>query len=157
MKKTIFIGAILSLGMISCQNDEFNSMIEENTLNQEIKKIEYLMEEGAIKEESIYQEGDTKIETSMSFEDRLVYYDFLKRNDGKVKNDYTGPTRSSTYNEDAFGLVLKSPNLSCSPNRELILVMDCEDSNWQSYTSGNTGSTFVDSNGNMNFFFCIIP
>lgn len=157
MKKTILIGTILSLGMTSCQNDEFNSIIEENTLNQEIKKIEYLMEDGAIKEESTYQEGDTKIETSMSFEDRLVYYDFLKRNDGKVKNEYTGPTRSSTYNEEAFGLVLKTPYLSCSPNRELILVMDCEDSNSKSYTSGNTGQTFVDSNGNVNFFFCIIP
>lgn len=132
-------------------------MIEESTLNQEIKKIEYLMEEGAIKQESIYQEGDTKIETSMSFEDRLVYYDFLKRNDGKLKNEYTGPTRANTYNEETFGLVLKSPNLSCAPYRELIFVMDCEDSNSKSYTSGNTGQTFVDSNGNVNFFFCIIP
>lgn len=158
MKKTILIGAILSLGMMSCQNDEFNSMIEESTLNQEIKKIEYLMEEGAIKEESIYQEGDTKIETSMSFEDRLVYYDFLKRNAGQVRNEYTGPTRSTTYNEETFGLVLKSSsNQNCGIYRELILVMDCEDNNSQSYTSGNTGQTFVDSNGNVNFFFCIIP
>lgn len=158
MKKTIFMCAILSLGMMSCQNDEFNSIVEENTLNQEIKKIEFLMEEGAIKEESIYQEGDIKIETSMSFEDRLVYYDFLKRNDWKVRSEYTGPTRSSTYNEDAFGLILKSSvNQNCGIYRELILVMDCEDSNSQSYTSGNTGLTFVDANGNVNFFFCIVP
>ena len=45
--------------MISCQNDEFNSMVEENSLNQEIKKIEYLFEEGMEKEEFIYQEGNT--------------------------------------------------------------------------------------------------
>lgn len=157
MKKTLITCAILSLGMISCQNDEFNSMPEENSLNQEIKKIEYLFEEGMEKEEFIYQEGNTKVETSMSFEDRLIYYEFLKRNNGNIATEYTGPTRANTYNEEVFGLVLKSPNLSCSPYRELQFIMDCEDSNWKSYTSGNTGSTFVDSNGNMNFIFCIIP
>ena len=59
MKKTFITCAILSLGMISFQNDELNSMVEENSLNQEIKKIEYLFEEGMEKEEFIYQEGNT--------------------------------------------------------------------------------------------------
>lgn len=69
--------------MISCQNDELNSIVEESTLNQEIKKIEFLMEEGAVKEEIQYSPEATKTETSMSYEDRLIYFDFIKRNNDK--------------------------------------------------------------------------
>ena len=155
MKKTLITCAILSLGMISCQNDEFNSMPEENSLNQEIKKIEYLFEEGMEKEEFIYQEGNTKVETSMSFEDRLIYYDYIKRNG--IKDDYMGPTTRATYDESTYGLILKGTGVSCGTGRELKFRMDTEDNNNQSYITGNVGDTYIDSQGNVYFVFCIVP
>lgn len=155
MKKAFITCAILSLGMISCQNDEFNSMVEENSLNQEIKKIEYLFEEGMEKKESIYQEGDIKTITQMSYEDKLVYFDYIKRNG--IKDDYTGPTSRATYDESTFGLIPKGAGVSCGAARELRFRMDNEDGSSQSYITGNVGDTYIDNRGNVNFVFCIVP
>lgn len=155
MKKELLMCIISSLGMISCQNDELDSMPDE-LITREINKIETEWKEGVIKEENV-RTGEEKVETSMSYEDRLIYFEFLSRNNGHIIDDYTGPTRTATYDESKFGLVLKAQSVSCAPYREFRFVMDCEDDDTTSYTSGNTGATYVDSDGNMNFIFCVIP
>ena len=157
MKRTILTSTFSLFCIISCQNNDLESITDEAVFNQEVNKIEKEWEEGIEKTETLYSPGDTKNEYSMSYEDRLVYFDFLKRNKGVNLDRYTGPTRSATYNESVFGLVLKAANVPCSPYREFVFIMDCEDSRSASYTSGNTGATFVDSNGNVQFFFCIVP
>lgn len=160
MKKQILIaGVFLSSLIVGCTQDEaLDSISNEVSVSNEIKKVETLfagnIEEG--KNESEYSDEGEKIETNMSIEDRLVYYDYISRNgiNNKPIASFSPASRSWA---GGSGLVLKPKGVKCFPYDELILYMDCEDHKEKSYTSGNTGETFVDSNGNVHFFFCIVP
>lgn len=160
MKKQILIaGVFLSSLIIGCTQDEaLETLSNESSLGNEIKKVETLFADNMQKEKNEALEVDEgeKLETSMPYEDKLVYYDYINRNGVKTP---TPPMKTSSREalSSDFGLVLKPKGVRCYPYNELILVMDCEDHRERSYVSGNTGETFVDGNGNVHFFFCVVP
>lgn len=161
MKKQILIaGVFLSSLIMGCTQDEaLETLSNESSLINEIKKVETLFADNMQKEKdkSAYSDTDEKIETSMSLEDRLVYYDYINRNGVKTPTPPLKTSSRGVVSTDGFGLVLKPKGIRCTPYDELILVMDCEDHREKSYVSGNTGETFVDGNGNVHFFFCVVP
>lgn len=157
-RQILLLGVFLSSLIIGCTQDEaLESISNESDFSNEIKKVETLFESNMQeeKDESAYSDEGDKIEASMSYEDRLVYYDYINRN-GSEKPTPPLKTTSRSWTGGS-GLVLKAKGVRCYPYDELILVMDCEDHKEKSYVSGNTGETFVDSNGNVHFFFCIVP
>ncbi len=161
MKKQILIaGVFLSSLIMGCTQDEaLETLSNESSLGNEIKKVETLFADNMQKEkdESAYSDTDEKIETSMSLEDRLVYYDYVSRNGINIPTPAIKTSSRGIIPSDSPGLVLKPKGVRCYPYNELILVMDCEDHREKSYVSGNTGETFVDGNGNVHFFFCVVP
>lgn len=161
MKKQILIaGVFLSSLIMGCTQDEaLETLSNESSLINEIKKVETLFADNMQKEkdESAYSNTDEKIETSMSLEDRLVYYDYINRNGIGIPTSSMKTASRGNVPPNGFGLVLKPKGVRCYPYDELILVMDCEDHREKSSVSGNTGETFVDGNGNVHFFFCVVP
>lgn len=160
MKKQVLItGLLLSLCALGCTQDETLELTNnDDSIGCEIDKIEKIIANGLEKDESqISDEGD-KIETNMSYDDRLVYYDYIKRNGTDKPRPFIGARGYDVQlDKSSFGLVLKRKGVKCAPYRELIFRMDCEDHNGASYVSGNTGDTNIDSHGNVNFFFCVVP
>ncbi|WP_455666160.1 hypothetical protein [Phocaeicola sp.] len=167
-KRNLITVVFLSIMTIGCTQDEvLETMSNDDSISNEIKKIETLFArnvqekknvsiypDDSRKDESVYSDDSEKIETSMSYEDKLVYYDYINRNKLEKTVSNLNPTNRYTGTD---GLVLKPKGIRCFPYDELILVMDCEDHKERSYVSGNTGETFVDGNGNVHFFFCIVP
>ena len=159
-KRNLITMVFLSIMTIGCTQDETLEAVSHNdSIINEIKKVETLFAKGTQeeKDESVYPDDGEKIETIMSYEDRLVYYDYLKRNGSDNSIIHSPISRGWDPSRPSGGLVLKPKGVRCSPYAELILVMDCEDHREKSYVSGNTGETFVDGNGNVHFFFCIVP
>lgn len=157
-RQILLLGVFLSSLIIGCTQDEaLESISNESDISNEIKKVETLFESNMQeeKDESAYSDESEKIEASMSYEDRLVYYDYINRNGLEKPIPPLRSTSSVSWHGD--GLLLKPKGVRCYPYQEVILVMDCEDHKEKSYVSGNTGETFVDSNGNVHFFFCVVP
>lgn len=159
-KRNLIAGAFLSIMTMGCTQDEtLEKMTNDDSISYEIKKVETLFAKGTQeeKDESVYPDDGEKIETIMSYEDRLIYYDYINRNSEKLEK-ITPPLNTASRSwTGGSGLVLKPKGVRCYPYDELIFEMDCEDHREKSYVSGNTGETFVDGNGNVHFIFCIVP
>jgi hypothetical protein len=126
--------AITAFFLYSCEKEQFDS--NQSSITNDINKVE-----------TIYQEGDIKIETSASESDKEKLRQELEKSF----------TKQTTYLKSAGNLVgvIRSGG-SCGSNQELYWHMDCEDSGNQSSKSGWIGDCDVNSSGNVIFNFCVV-
>lgn len=130
---------------ISCQEQEVD--IEGPvSLTKELEKIE-----------TIYSEGDTKIENKNFGEKIETEASPLLRKiiENELLESYTKQKTYSRASGISFVGVFK--DLTCAGNEELRIHMDCEDNRPASKTIDWTGDSYADSDKNIIFKFCIVP
>ncbi len=130
--------------LLSCEKDGNDPT--NNSLSNEIKKIETTYKEGAIKLENKITSGIQKVETTADEK----YRESIRR---ELEKSFS---KQTTYLKSGSGWVGVLKNGSCGSYQELNIFMDCEDGNWNTSGSGWIGNNSIDTNGNVNLVFCVV-
>jgi len=136
--------AISLIFLLSCEKDQIDTT--NNTLTQEIGKIETSYQEGAIKLETKLVSGIQKVETTADENYKESIRQELDRSISK----------QITYLKSGSGWVGVFKNGSCGSYQELNIFMDCEDSNWYTSGWGWVGNNSIDAGGNVSLVFCVV-
>lgn len=157
MRKTIFIlacGAMIfcsfaetsSLQSVEVDIDALNQQYELMKVNERVKTAVEVGKEG----DDISPKVETLEDASIVEDSAHLYVTELMNRTSIAKEKVMRSTYSTA---DIMVGVFKVG--SCGNYKELTIHMDCEDSRDGSYVSGNVGDTSVDSNGNVDFQFCL--
>lgn len=133
-----------SLQSMSFEIDELNYLDQLRALG----KNESILSENQTKVEG-YDDGVEKEETSASDELKMQIAEILDRSFYKERT-YLGIN-------DGEGLVGVLENSSCGSYKKLIVFMDNEDRKGTSHKSNWTGTSNIDSNGNLVLNICAVP
>ncbi|MDP3912449.1 MAG: hypothetical protein Q8R96_01760 [Bacteroidota bacterium] len=136
--------AISLIFLLSCEKDQNDST--DNTLTQEIGKIETIYQEGAIKIENKIVSGIKKVET----------YADENYKEGIRQELEKSISKQTTYLKSGSGWVGVLKNGACGSYQELSIFMDCEDGNWNTSGSGWIGNNSIDANGNVTLVCCVV-
>lgn len=142
LKVTMVITFLFLFGCEKDQNDSNN-----NTLTDEIGKVETRYQEGDIKIENTVDPAFQKVETSApeSYKEKI-------RQD--LEKSYS---KQTTYLKSVGNEVGVIKTGTCGSYKELIVNMDCEDgSNNISKSVGWVGDCTVNSLGNVTLKFCVV-
>ena len=148
ISKKLSLFVILSAFIfVNCEQDS-EEINQQQTLTQEIEKIE-----------TIFKEGDIKIENDLSEEkiETLASPELKAKLETELLKSYT---KQTTYSKtSALGFVGVFRDGSCGSYEELYVKMDCEDRRTNSYQGGYTAdSGVVDAHHeNVVFRFCFVP
>jgi len=132
---------LLSGIFYGCQKEN----VTHNDYKQETDKIETSIASGLTKDKS-YITNFPKQETEAS-------EDLKQKVMRAMINSYSKTNAIPATISEIFGVFKDS---SCGSYRELDIKMDCEDNNQSSTTTGYTGSTAVDNNGDIHYQFCLV-
>lgn len=149
--KRIFFIAIAALAICSSCSDSYYLPETEQELAQldkEYETVKYHEEKfkGEDDQEKIETSADeVKLRASMD-----EYVTELMNRSSIAKERVMRTVYSSTI--PVVGVFKIS---TCGSNKEMKLVIDCEDSSENSGTSGSIGASHVDGSGNVNFMFCL--
>ena len=146
-KKLSLLAIAFVFVFTSCEQEP-EEMEQLQTLTQEIEKIE-----------TLYKEGDIKIENDLSEEkiETVASPELMEKLERELLKSYT---KQTTYSKtSAFGYVGVFRDGTCGSYEELYVKMDCEDRRTNSYEGGYTGdSGVVDGrHENVVFRFCFVP
>lgn len=134
--KFSFIIAMLItiLALYSCEKEQIHTT--QKTITDEISKVE-----------TIYQEGDIKIETSASESNKEKFRQELEKS-------FTKQTTYLKSSGNLVGVIRSGGN--CGSYPQLYWHMDCEDGRNISSKTGWIGDCDVNSSGNVILNFCIV-
>jgi hypothetical protein len=147
IKKIVLFTLIAGL-LYSCEQAE---LIETETIDDITSEIEKI--------ETIYQEGDIKIENDTSKEkvETLANSELMKEIHGDLENSFSKTTTSAKAARlylGGYGVFMGSGG-NCGSYRKLDVYMDCEDSNPDTSKTGYTGASGTIGN-NVLLRFCVV-
>lgn len=146
LKNASLLLALLTT-IYSCQQGEDLEIKNSQNLTEEINKIETTYKEGDVKIENFFKSKKIETEASLELKELL---------DQELMSSYVKQKTHLKSNSNGYVAVFK--DVTCAGNDELIVHMDCEDgSGSNTNTIDYKGDTYVDSNDNMIFKFCIVP
>ena len=137
---------IAMLFLYSCTKDLKD--INENSLTSQISKVE-----------TIYKEGDIKIETIGDGTNSAIEYSADAETKNRILKEIQGNfSKKQTYLKSGSNPVGVIQSGWCSSDKHLEVYMDCEDGGNNSSITGNwTGANIVVSGGgNIYYNFCIV-
>jgi hypothetical protein len=138
--------AALLIIQFSCKEEQEDYVINDNSIADEIAKIETVYQEGAVKIETCWDSISPKIETIADDITKQILYAELE------SSFATKQVHLKSYS-NPVGVIQGG---WCSTNTLLTVFMDCEDHNEASSTNGWVGNIEKDSNGNLKYNFCIV-
>src|SRR5580765_3732699 len=127
------------------RNDYKQETDKRSDYKLETDKIETSIASGLTKDKS-YMTNFPKDETEAS-------KDLKQKIMGAMINSYSKTNAIPATISEIFGVFKDS---SCGSYRELDIKMDCEDNNQSSTTTGYTGTSAVDNNGDIHYQFCLV-
>jgi hypothetical protein len=147
IKKIVLFTLIASL-LCSCEQAE---LIETETIDDITSEIEKI--------ETIYQEGDIKIENDNSEEktETLASSELMQKIRTDLEQNYS---KTTTYSKSAalylggYGVFMGNGG-TCGSYKILDIYMDCEDSSPKTYELGYTGASKIVGN-NVLLKFCVV-
>lgn len=133
------------LFLFSCEKDQNESA--SNMLTEEIGKVETIYKEGDIKIENTVDPAYQNVETSAS----ESYKEKIRQD---LEKSYS---KQTTYLKSIGRVVGVIKSVTCGSYQELMIYMDCEDgsSNLTS-VNGWVGDCTVDGNSNVTLKFCVV-
>lgn len=151
MKKSILVVACGAMFFCSCgETSSLQSGVDLEELTQQYELIEAAVEEVGKEGDDISPKVETQEDASVIETSAREYVTELMNRIAIAKEKVMRSGYSTTA-----GVVGVFKVGSCGSYKELIIHMDCEDNRDGSYVSGDVGDTSVDSNGNVDFRFCL--
>jgi len=137
-----FIFVITLFFLISCEKEQDN-IETETSLTEEIGKVETIYQEGDIKIENVNEGSKIESDADFSLKDKI-------RDELEASYSKTHILKSGSNSVGVF----KSG--SCGSWPVLDVFMDCEDKNPATSTSGWVGDSYRDGNKNVHLQFCVV-
>jgi hypothetical protein len=145
LKALPIVIAILIFFHFGCTKNDESNVGEVNLQTEELLKVETIYQEGDIKYEGPVDQPKVESSSSQALKDKI-----------KLELDKSF-SKQVSYAKNAGNLIGVFKDGSCGSYLELLVNMDCEDSNPNSDDYGWTGSSIVtDTYKNVQLYFCVV-